>query len=84
MKNAETSINEVQLIRRLEDQNGVINSVACYGNQLIASGSGLVGQHLFEILFDNQLWTFVTIIHCHAIFVKGKCSIDPSVAIMII
>ncbi|XP_076226108.1 WD repeat, SAM and U-box domain-containing protein 1 isoform X2 [Nomia melanderi] len=40
MKNAETSINEVQLIRRLEDQNGVINSVACYGNQLIASGSG--------------------------------------------
>lgn len=55
MKNAETSINEVQLIQRLEDQNGVINSVACYGNQLIASGSGLVGIHLFEILFGNRL-----------------------------
>ncbi|XP_043263892.1 WD repeat, SAM and U-box domain-containing protein 1-like [Colletes gigas] len=40
MRNAETSINDVRLIQRLEDQPGVINSVAFYGNHLIASGSG--------------------------------------------
>ncbi|XP_076180515.1 WD repeat, SAM and U-box domain-containing protein 1 isoform X2 [Ptiloglossa arizonensis] len=39
MRNAETSINDVRLIQRLEDQTGVINSVAFYGNSLIASGS---------------------------------------------
>ncbi|XP_033185923.2 WD repeat, SAM and U-box domain-containing protein 1 isoform X1 [Bombus vancouverensis nearcticus] len=40
MKNAETSVNDVQLIQRLEEHGGVINSVAFYGNHLIASGSG--------------------------------------------
>ncbi|KZC07174.1 WD repeat, SAM and U-box domain-containing protein 1 [Dufourea novaeangliae] len=40
MKNAETSINDVKLLQRLEDHNGVVNSVAFYGNHLIASGSG--------------------------------------------
>ncbi|CAK9819292.1 WD repeat, SAM and U-box domain-containing protein 1 [Anthophora quadrimaculata] len=40
MKNAETSFNDVQLIQRLEEHTGVINSVAFYGNHLIASGSG--------------------------------------------
>lgn len=41
MKNVE-SINDVRLIQRLEEHNGVVNSVAFYGNHLIASGSGLV------------------------------------------
>ncbi|XP_017890278.1 WD repeat, SAM and U-box domain-containing protein 1-like [Ceratina calcarata] len=40
MKNAETSRNDVQLIQRLEDHTGVVNSVAFYGNHMIASGSG--------------------------------------------
>ncbi|CAL7950830.1 unnamed protein product [Xylocopa violacea] len=40
MKNAETSINDVQLIQKLEEHAGVVNSVAFYGNHLIASGSG--------------------------------------------
>lgn len=39
MKNVE-SINDVRLIQRLEEHNGVVNSVAFYGNHLIASGSG--------------------------------------------
>lgn len=42
MKNVE-SINDVQLIQRLEEHTGVVNSLAFYGNHLIASGSGLVG-----------------------------------------
>ncbi|XP_071867920.1 uncharacterized protein isoform X3 [Bombus fervidus] len=45
MKNAETSINDVQLIQRLEEHGGVINSVAFYGNHLIASGSGIFSGH---------------------------------------
>lgn len=40
MKNAETSVNDVQLVQRLEEHGGVVNSVAFYGNHLIASGSG--------------------------------------------
>ncbi|XP_017753364.1 PREDICTED: WD repeat, SAM and U-box domain-containing protein 1-like isoform X2 [Eufriesea mexicana] len=40
MKNAETSINDIKLIQKLEDHAGVVNSVAFYGNHLIASGSG--------------------------------------------
>ena len=42
MKNAETFVNDVQLVQRLEEHGGVVNSVAFYGNHLIASGSGLV------------------------------------------
>lgn len=42
MKNAETSINDMKLIQKLEEHAGVVNSVAFYGNHLIASGSGLV------------------------------------------
>ncbi|XP_017788766.1 PREDICTED: WD repeat, SAM and U-box domain-containing protein 1-like [Habropoda laboriosa] len=38
---AETSVaDNVQLVRRLEEHAGVVNSVAFYGNRLIASGSG--------------------------------------------
>lgn len=45
MRNAETSsTNDVQLIRRLEEGTGVINSVAVHGNRLVASGSGLVAR----------------------------------------
>nr|XP_034178551.1 WD repeat, SAM and U-box domain-containing protein 1-like [Osmia lignaria]XP_034178553.1 WD repeat, SAM and U-box domain-containing protein 1-like [Osmia lignaria] len=40
MKNAETSINNVRFIKKLEEHAGAVNSVAFYGNHLIASGSG--------------------------------------------
>ncbi|XP_076388517.1 WD repeat, SAM and U-box domain-containing protein 1 isoform X2 [Megachile rotundata] len=40
MKNAETSINDVRLIKKLDEHAGAVNSVALYGNRLIASGSG--------------------------------------------
>ncbi|XP_031788789.1 WD repeat, SAM and U-box domain-containing protein 1 isoform X1 [Nasonia vitripennis] len=40
VKHAETSGNDVKLIQRLDDHNGAVNSVAMFGNRLIASGSG--------------------------------------------
>lgn len=55
MRNAETSINDVRLIQRLEDQTGVINSVAFYGNSLIASGSRLVDIDLFKFSIEKVL-----------------------------
>lgn len=39
MKNVETYANEVRLIQRLEEHNGAVNSVAFYGNNLLASAS---------------------------------------------
>lgn len=42
MKNVETYANEVKLIQKLEEHNGAVNSVAFYGNSLLASASGLV------------------------------------------
>lgn len=64
MKNAETSVNDVQLVQRLEEHGGVVNSVAFYGNHLIASGSGLVTTN-FSKSFNRaryQAWAilFVT------------------------
>lgn len=53
MKNAETSVNDVQLVQRLEEHGGVVNSVAFYGNHLIASGSGLVTAN-FSKSFNEQ------------------------------
>ncbi|XP_076285183.1 WD repeat, SAM and U-box domain-containing protein 1 isoform X2 [Lasioglossum baleicum] len=55
MKNAETSVNDVQLIQRLEDHSGVINSVACYGNHLIASGSGDKLVRVWSIETDEEV-----------------------------
>lgn len=43
MRNVETFANEVRLIQRLEEHNGAVNSVAFYGNNLLASASGSVG-----------------------------------------
>lgn len=40
VKHAETSGNEVRLIQRFDEHNGAVNSVAMFGNRLIASGSG--------------------------------------------
>ncbi|KMQ94861.1 wd sam and u-box domain-containing protein 1 [Lasius niger] len=40
MRNVETYANEVRLIQRLEEHNGAVNSVAFYGNNLLASASG--------------------------------------------
>lgn len=40
--NAETSTNEVQLIQRLDDHGGAVNSVAFGAHRQIASASGLV------------------------------------------
>ncbi|XP_076377154.1 WD repeat, SAM and U-box domain-containing protein 1 isoform X4 [Megalopta genalis] len=55
MKNAETSINEVQLIQRLEDHGGAVNSVACYGNRLIASGSGDKLVRVWSIVTNDEM-----------------------------
>ncbi|XP_053982976.1 WD repeat, SAM and U-box domain-containing protein 1-like isoform X1 [Hylaeus volcanicus] len=54
MRNAETSINDVRLIQRLENQAGVINSVAFHGNNLIASGSGDKVVRIWSIETDEE------------------------------
>lgn len=38
----ENSDNQVCLFQTLDDHAGAVNSVAFYGNNLLASGSGLV------------------------------------------
>ncbi|XP_015610586.1 WD repeat, SAM and U-box domain-containing protein 1 isoform X2 [Cephus cinctus] len=40
VKQAESTENEVKLVQRLDDHSGAVNTVAFYGNTLIASGSG--------------------------------------------
>lgn len=65
MKNVE-SINDVRLIQRLEEHTGVVNSLAFYGNHLIASGSGLVG---IIIWFMIKLPMFMHICKTYILFI---------------
>ncbi|XP_023246958.1 WD repeat, SAM and U-box domain-containing protein 1-like [Copidosoma floridanum] len=54
VKHAETGGNEVTLIQRLDDHNGAVNSVAMFGNRLIASGSGDKLVRIWNVKYDEE------------------------------
>ncbi|OXU21700.1 hypothetical protein TSAR_012428 [Trichomalopsis sarcophagae] len=54
VKHAETSGNDVKLIQRLDDHNGAVNSVAMFGNRLIASGSGDKLARVWSVKYDED------------------------------
>ncbi|XP_046734061.1 WD repeat, SAM and U-box domain-containing protein 1-like [Diprion similis] len=48
VKQAECTDNKVSLIQRIDDHGGAVNSVAFYGNTLLASGSGDKSVRIWE------------------------------------
>ncbi|XP_011497055.1 PREDICTED: WD repeat, SAM and U-box domain-containing protein 1-like [Ceratosolen solmsi marchali] len=54
VKHAETNNNEVILVQRLNDHKGAINSVAIFGNCLIASGSRDKFVRIWNVKYDEN------------------------------